>query len=344
MKQDFLLTLLGPLYAPGTEMEASTRLGYFFRGINIFESKKNWIYFANIMATVLMIVPTTIFFTDYFSWSLMGFVVLMNALVLNIYSTFYYHRFCSHKAFKVKNKLGLFILKNMSPKFFMEEVFTMAHQVHHKYSDSELDPHNAKHGNLHCYLADVTMMRLNPDLDEKGYERAKALMAHTGIEAHSYEDYKKWGSITKPLNTLIHFALNWTFWGFLFYLIGGMGLLTAAGAGGFFWGLAVRNFNYKSHGSGEDKRKEWRDTDKNSLSLNLVMPGTLCGEWHANHHIYPTSARCDFLPWQIDLAFASVWALKKIGVVESYIDKKQDYIKTYSTLKEGTDGRISNPA
>ena len=173
MKQYFLLTLLGPLYAPGTEMEASTRLGYFFRGINIFESKKNWIYFANIMATVLMIVPTTIFFTDYFSWSLMGFVVLMNALVLNIYSTFYYHRFCSHKAFKVKNKLGLFILKNMSPKFFMEEVFTMAHQVHHKYSDSELDPHNAKHGNLHCYLADVTMMILNPDLDEKDMREQK---------------------------------------------------------------------------------------------------------------------------------------------------------------------------
>lgn len=344
MKQDFLLTLLGPLYAPGTEMENSKRWSYFFKGINILESKKNWIYFANIMATAIMIIPTIIFFKDYFSWSLMGFVVLMNALVLNIYSTFYFHRFCSHKAFKVKNKFGLLILKNLAPKFFMEEVFTMAHQVHHKYSDTDVDPHNAKHGGLHCYLSDVTMMRLNPELDERGYERAKALVAHTGIEAHTYEEYKKWGSITKPLNTVIHFILNWTFWGALFYAIGGMGLLTAAGAGGFFWGLAVRNFNYKSHGSGEDKRKEWRDTDKNSLGLNLIMPGTLCGEWHANHHVYPTSARCGFLPWQLDLAFVSVWTLKKIGIVESYIDKKEDFIKTYTTEKEGTHGRISNPA
>jgi fatty-acid desaturase len=74
------------------------------------------------------------------------------------------------------------------------------------------------------------------------------------------------------------------------------------------------------------------------------MPGTLCGEWHANHHIYPTSARCDFLPWQIDLAFASIWTLKKIGIVESYIDKKDDFIKIHSREKGGSHDRISNPA
>ncbi|MCO4793942.1 MAG: fatty acid desaturase [Bacteriovoracaceae bacterium] len=344
MKRDFLLDLLGPIHRPGTVLSTKEHWMNFLKGINIFKSKKNWISLANVLATVLMIVPTILFFKDYFTWGLMGIVVLVNALILNIYSTFYYHRFCSHKAFKVKNKFSLLILKNLAPKFFIEEVFTMAHQVHHKYSDTDSDPHNAQHGQLHCFLSDVTQMRLNPDLDEKGYERAKALMAHTGIEAHSFEKYQEWGTVTKPINTVVHFVLNWTFWSLLIFSIGGMALLTAVATAGFFWGLAVRNFNYKSHGSGEDLRKDWRDTDKDTLSLNLIMPGTLCGEWHANHHIYPTSARCDFLPWQIDLAFASVWSLKKLGVVESYIDKKEEYKKVYLSKKECDHGRISNPA
>lgn len=276
-----------------------------------------------------MVVPAYFFFTEYFTWKLMAFVVFMNAIVFNVYSTLYYHRLCSHKAFKVRNAFGFFILKNLVPKVFMEEIFTIAHQVHHKYSDTEHDPHNAQDGMLHNYFADVTMMRLNPNLTEAQYKRAVSLMAHTGIQAHSYTDYQRWGSITKPLRTYFHIVTSWAFFAGLFYMIGGTALMTAGFTGAFFWGLSVRNFNYKSHGSGEDKRKEGRDFDADSLGLNLILPGTLCGEWHSTHHIYPTSANCGFCWWQLDLTFQTVKALKAVGIVTDYIDKKEAFVKNY---------------
>ena len=347
MKREFLLHLLSPLNR--SQQEYSTRQLFvsFIQGINIFKSRKNWIYFTNIFMSVAMIIPTYFFFTEFFTWKLMGFVILMNAIIFNVYSTLYYHRYCSHKAFKVRNKAGLFILKNLVPKMFMEEIFTIAHQVHHKYSDSIDDPHNAKDGFLFNYISDVTMMRLNPNLSQSDYKKALSIFSHTGIKTNSYEEYLKWGSISNPLTTSIHIILNWTFFALLFLIIGGLPLMLAVFTGAFFWGLSVRNFNFKSHGGGEDRRKNGRDFDHDSLGLNLILPGTLCGEWHSTHHIYPTSANLGFCWWQLDLTFQVIKVLKIFCIVTEYIDKKELFEKVYLDDKTKAfthDGKISHIA
>ena len=176
MKKEFLLELIAPLNKSGSVLSTKEHINKFLQGINIFKSKKNWIYFTNIFMSAIMIIPAFFFFTEYFTWKLMLFVIFMNAILFNVYSTLYYHRFCSHKAFKVRNKFSLIILKNLVPKVFMEEIFTIAHQVHHKYSDTENDPHNAQDGMLFNYFADVTMMRLNPNLNQLQYNRAVSLL------------------------------------------------------------------------------------------------------------------------------------------------------------------------
>ena len=71
MKQDFLLTLLGPLYTPGTQMEASTRLGYFFKGI------KNNIYPLTICLHMLIKLKTY-----YLSYSLQHFILEFHNLAV----------------------------------------------------------------------------------------------------------------------------------------------------------------------------------------------------------------------------------------------------------------------
>ncbi len=58
-------------------------------------------------------------------------------------------------------------------------------------------------------------------------------------------------------------------------------------------------------------------------------PGLFAGEWHNNHHLYPSSARAGFLPYQIDLAWIYIYSLHKAGGVTSYHDSKNDFLKKY---------------
>ena len=58
----------------------------------------------------------------------------------------------------------------------------------------------------------------------------------------------------------------------------------------------------------------------------------LAGEWLNNHHLFPNSARAGFLPYQIDLAWAFIYSMHRIGVVSSYHDSKKDFLlRHYAT-------------
>jgi hypothetical protein len=39
-------------------------------------------------------------------------------------------------------------------------------------------------------------------------------------------------------------------------------------------------------------------------SINQLFAGTVSGEWHNNHHLYPGGARSGFFWWQLDTAWA----------------------------------------
>jgi len=334
-KDDFILRVLEPptfetpggIESPG----AAVLLRETLRNSNIFASRKNWMTLTNLVTLALTAVPAWFMFTQYFSWSNLLMAALYSAIGLNVFSTVYFHRFCAHKAFRVENRFTSFIVRHLALRLFVEETFVVAHAVHHKYSDTENDPHNAKAGFVYTFLNDFTRMRTNRSLSERDYKKAHKLMNHMKIRLNTYEEYQRWGTITHPLSTLGDYVFNWSFWFGLFYLLGGWELVCVFGTSGFFWGIFVRNFNYKSHGSGIDKRKAGRDFEERSLSLNLFLPGILAGEWHNNHHLYPMSSRNGFLPYQLDMAFGVIRVLNAVGVVSSYIDKKNDFHRKYTS-------------
>jgi len=345
MKNEFIVNILSPMYKPRTEEEKpnlSLTITNFLKSINIFSSIKSWPQFTNLLVVILTIIPAYLFFFKYFSWKLFAFIVFYNAIVLNVFSTYYFHRFSSHGAFKVKGKFGHFVIKNLAPRLFNEETFALAHYVHHKYPDSKLDPHKASDGFMHSFLSDFTQMRTNPNLDEKSYKRVAKIIEQVNIKKNTYDEYQRWGTIINPKSFIKELIFNWALWIIIFYFLGGSELLCAAGTSCFFWGLSVRNFNYKSHGSGIDKRKSGRDFDQDSISLNLFLPGFLCGEWHANHHIHPESAKAGFMPYQLDLSFLLIRAFYKLGLIESYIDKSLEFEKKYMN-KSHKQGIINVP-
>jgi sn-1 stearoyl-lipid 9-desaturase len=178
-------------------------------------------------------------------------------------------------------------------------------------------------------LAEFNHQRISLSLNEQEYQKAANLMKHTGVSINTYAQYKKWGSLARPLYTVTLWILNWAFWYTVLYLLGGHALACTLFSAALIWFIGVRAFNYTGHGGGEEKHVDGVDFDRRNLSINQMRPGLFAGEWHNNHHLYPGSARAGFLSHQLDLPWIYIYCLSKLGGVSWYHDSKKEFLKKY---------------
>jgi len=317
-------------------------LNEFWSRLNIFKAKRNWLAFFNWIKVLLLIPCLFIFLFFYFKFYLFAIAFVYSMVVMGTHGTIWYHRYCTHGAYTFRNKFWRFVTRNLTVNMIPEEIYVISHHVHHAKSDQPGDPYNAGAGFLYCFLADVNHQPISDHLTPDEYARVVGLIRHTGIKPNAYRQYQKWGSIARPGRSLVGWALNWAFWGTVFYLVGGVALVFALFGAAGFWAIGVRTFNYEGHGKGKDKHREGIDFNKNDLSINQLWPGYVAGEWHNNHHLFPSSARSGFLNYQLDLAWYYIKLLKIIGAVSSYHDSKkiflvryrQPYIKTKTAARK----------
>lgn len=275
-----------------------------------------------------------LFLTKYINFSLFAFFILYAMIIMSTHGTIWFHRYCTHKSFTFSHPLWCLITQNLVIKTFPEEIYVVSHHVHHALSDLPGDPYNAKGGFLYCMLSDVNHQSISENLDEVEYKRLKLFMNHTCIPLNSYAQYKKWGSLAKIGYSLTLWLANWSFWYLIFYMIGGHALACTGFSAAMSWFILVRAFNYTGHGGGKEKHKDGVDYDRRNLSINQNRPGWFSGEWHNNHHLYPSSARAGFLPYQIDLAWVYIFLMHKLKAVSSYKDSKNAFLKKYVLNKE----------
>ncbi len=301
----------------------------FFYRLNIFRDKKNWLPFFSWLKVLLLIPFFFLFVFNYFTWPLFAIAFVYSMVIMGTHGTIWYHRYCTHKAYRFKNAFWRFFTRNLTISIIPEEIYVISHHVHHAKSDQPGDPYNASAGFLYCFLADVNHQPVAKNLSEGNYRRIAAMMRHTGVTPNTYAQYLKWGSIANPARSILEMILNWGFWYLAFYLLGGHALAcTLFGAAGF-WAVGVRTFNYEGHGKGKDKRKHGSDYNRNDMSINQLWPGIVAGEWHNNHHLYPSSARSGFLPHQIDFAWYYIKFMSMVGAVGAYHDSKDHFMKQY---------------
>lgn len=305
-----------------------------FSRINIFKDKRNWISLMSWLMAVCMLPFLYFFLFKFISWQLAIVVVVYTMIIMGTHGTIWFHRYCTHKAYKFSHPIWRFITQNLVIKTFPEEIYVVSHHVHHVKSDLPGDPYNPQGGLWYCMLSDVNHQSINKNLSEKDYYKAFHFMKHTGVWLNSYKQYLKWGSLATPVYTVGLWLLNWAFWYAAFYLIGGHALACGMFSGALIWFVGVRAFNYTGHGKGEAKHVDGIDFDRSNLSLNQARPGLFAGEWHNNHHLYPGSARAGFLPYQIDLAWIYVYCLHKMGMVNTYKDSKSEFMRKY--IQAGT--------
>lgn len=315
----------------------------FFLRLNVFKDRKNWLPFMSWMKVACMVPLLMLFVFKFFTFPLLVAAFLYSMIIMGTHGTIWHHRYCTHGAYKFRNKFWRIITQNLTISMIPEEIYVISHHVHHAKSDRPGDPYNAQAGFLYCFLADVNHQPIATDLTETAYNRVKLLMKHTGVPGNTYAQYQKWGSYVNPANALAAWALNWSFWYLAFYLMGGHALAcTMFGAAGF-WAVGVRTFNYEGHGKGENVQRPGIDYNQKDGSINQLWPGIVAGEWHNNHHLFPKSARSGFKPHQVDLAWYYIKFMSIVGAVTSYRDSKQQFYKQYYLpYKAAQASRIGN--
>lgn len=301
----------------------------FFSRLSPSRFPKNWLPLFGWLEILFFLPFFILSFTEFFTWklALLGFVYSM--VLMGAHGTVYLHRYSTHHAFVFSNRWWLFLVRELTIKVVPEETYVVSHHVHHYLSEKPGDPYNAKAGWLYCFLADVNHQSISRELSPEDYAKTASLIRHTGIRINSYAQYQKWGSISNPYFTVLHYALNWGFWFAAFYLLGGMALAVTLFGWAGVWAVGIRTFNYEGHGRGRDRRKEGSDFNRADFSINQPWPGMITGEWHNNHHLYPNGARAGFLPHQWDFAWLFIRLIHGLGGIPSYRDYKEQFLEKY---------------
>ena len=301
----------------------------FRRRLNVVRSKKQWLPLWSWISSLALLPFFAVFVAHHFRFWLLALGLFYSMVVLGTHGTIYLHRFCTHRAFAFTGPAWRFVCRNLVIKIVTEELYVVSHHVHHRLVEKPGDPYNVNGGWLYCFLADVNHQPIATNLTEAQYLRVGRLLGHTGVRLNSYEKYLRWGSLSDPLRTVSHYVLNWTFWYSVYFALGGHALATAIFGLSFFWAFGVRTFNFAGHGGGRDARRLGSDFNHNDLSVNQWWPGYVAGEWHNNHHLYPTSARSGFLPHQVDLAWCAIRAWAWMGGVKGCRDSKAAFYRDH---------------
>jgi fatty-acid desaturase len=290
-------------------------LKQFRTRMSFWLDRRNWLTSLSWTMAALLLIPLFFFVRDYWSWPLLAAGAVYSMVFMGTHGTIYLHRYGSHRAYRFSHRLWVEICRNLVIKIIPEEIYIVSHAVHHRYTELPGDPYNVHGGFLYCFLADANHQLISRSLSREDYERVRKMVAHTGMKTLSYEGYQRWGSLAHPGRTVAHYLLNWAFWYGAFFLIGGQALATAIFGLAAFWAFGVRTFNYDGHGRGKDKRQDGVDFHRGDLSVNQLWPGFVASEWHNNHHLYPNSARCGFLSYQIDMAWMVIRTWELLGIV-----------------------------
>ncbi len=248
----------------------------------------------------------------YFSWTALGAAVFLHWFTASIGICLCYHRFLSHRSFKLKGPAKFIaLLAGTLAGEGSAYRWTATHRLHHQRSDQDGDPHSPTKGAFWSHMLWIFVYRSSKQ-DEVIYKRY----------------------IPELLDDkMIRFFDK----GFTYILFGSAILLTLIGGLPFLvWAVCVRMtvayhstwlINSASHMWGY-RTYETRDHSRNLWWAAILSYGE---GWHNNHHAHPVCATYSHRWWEIDLTWYSIQILRSIGQCYDVKDK----VPSASTPIEG---------
>lgn len=214
-----------------------------------------------------------------------------------------YHRCLSHRAFEFRYRWLERVFVTLGAICFQGGPvwWCSLHRIHHRNSDTELDPSNATRGFWYGHV--LYLAHLDPrwkTMFTPQYYRHLVKDISSDPYYYALDKYQ--------LGTLMIIAL-WV----IFYFIGGWPL--------FFWAgpiatvFSINSFlllNSAAHLWGYESYPA-QGNAKNNFITGILTHGD---GWHNNHHAFPSSAKHGFFRWyEFDLSYLIIRLLKFLGLV-----------------------------
>lgn len=257
------------------------------------ESKKlglDWITIIYLAA--IHLVALLAFLPSNFSWAAIGVAVLLHWISGGLGITLGFHRLVSHRSFEAPKWLEYFFIFCGTLACQGGPIDWIGlHRIHHKHSDTDLDPHDSHRGfwwshmgwMIHEIPADKDIPRYTQDI----------------INDPVYNFFQKFFI---PIQVLLGLSLYWL-GGWPFVVWGIFVRLVFVFHCTWFVNSATHKFGYQSHESNDESRNCWW--------VALVTYGE---GWHNNHHAYQYSARHGLSWWEIDLTWVTIRLLQVLGL------------------------------
>jgi len=242
-----------------------------------------------------------------FSWGAVGVALVLYWVTAGLGITLGYHRLVSHRSFQTPKWLEYLLIfcGTLACQGGPIEWIGL-HRIHHKFSDTEQDPHDSNKGFLWSHLnwmlcknpASQFVDRYTKDIaDDPGYKFLQ----------------KYFIPIQVVLGLILYAMGGWSYviWGIFVRLV-------VVFHATWFVNSATHKFGYKSH--------ESHDHSKNCWWVALLTFGE---GWHNNHHAYQYSARHGLAWWEIDITWMTIVVLRTLGLAKDVkiADQKLSLVK-----------------
>uniref|UniRef100_A0A0A9Y5R8 Acyl-CoA desaturase 2 n=1 Tax=Lygus hesperus TaxID=30085 RepID=A0A0A9Y5R8_LYGHE len=265
--------------------------------------------FANMVG--IYILPHFLFTIDWSTFLFTWFLVVFSSMGITAGA----HRLWSHKSYKANAPLRL-LLMIMNSTMFSNSIYAFVrdHRVHHKFVDTDADPHNSKRGFFYSHMGWLMVKRLPvtkervKQIDMSDIERDKIVMFQRDYQA-----------LLMPLFTLvIPTLIPVYFWGcdpWEAFLVCGIARWAITLHGVWAVNSFAHLYGYQSYDTSLSARQ------------NVYVSFWAFGEgWHNYHHAFPWDYKTSEYPYHVNLTTAFIDCFAKIGWAYDLKTVKPDVI------------------
>lgn len=257
------------------------------------EVRPSWGIAAMLVSFHLLAIPALF----HFSWAgFMTFFVLYLVTAGGI--TMGFHRYFTHRSFKAAKPIE-YLLALAGTLALQGSIWSWVahHRMHHAFSDTDKDPHNARHGFWFAHF--LWLFRNDPRFDDPAVMRkfSRDILA---------DGFLRW--ISRPV---VFIGLQ---------VVLGIVLWATMGFWVMMWGIFARLvFVYHVTWLVNSAAHKWgyRNYEVDDLATNNWWVGLLAlGEgWHNNHHAMGESARHGHRWWEFDSTWVVIKVLSGFGLI-----------------------------
>ena len=237
-------------------------------------------------------------------------MVIVVIFVIHWYSSLFFqtiflHRYASHQMFTMsrfwERVFFFFTFLVQGSSFLNPRAYAILHRRHHKYSDTEKDPHSPE------FSKNIIMLNINTVKHYESVRRNKKDYSKYDNNVPRWESLEKFSDhwITRvsfmAFYTLVYVTYSTSTWQYM--------LLPIHFVMGPLHGSIV---NWCGHRYGYVNHKKTNDKSKNTLPFDFLMMGEL---FQNNHHWKPKSINFSSRWFEIDPGFLITKILNKVNMI-----------------------------